>query len=111
MRQIITDDFFRIALIIKKKNLQSFVVEKSKLLSDISNDDGQFGMALFLELMSDQNTKSAVYEFLSPIFECDDVGKMTFSELWANIQTLIEENDLMDFFGTVERLLKTKSIS
>ena len=111
MRQIITDDYFRIALIIKEKDLQTFVKEKVEELKNIDNSGGDFGLALFIELMAYKKVREAIYEFLGPIFGVDDVGKMNFKDLWKSIQQLIQENDLKDFFSTVGRLLKIKSIS
>lgn len=114
MRKLNTSDVFAFARIVKASGMRE---ELKKILKDVAasedqnlEDVGIDTILALLEALSEKQSETAIYKMLAGPFEntAEEVEKMELPELFENLRTLSEENDLKTFFNYVSGIVGKK---
>lgn len=111
MRTLQTSDLFSFARVIKASGVREELADYIRKLSKQENADvdrvGFNTMLMIIEALSDKKAEKAVYDALAPVFEmtADQVEKMPPKDLFDMLKQLAEENDLVNFLGSVSDTL------
>ena len=114
MRKLNTSDVFAFARIVKASGMRE---ELKKILKDMAasedqnlEDVGIDTILALLEALSEKQSETAIYKMLAGPFEktAEEVEKMELPELFENLRTLSEENDLKTFFNYVSGIVGKK---
>lgn len=116
MRNINTQDAFKMARLIKHSDLKDVLIdyyEKGK------NPDGidieKFGMNVIFDIvacLSDSKTENDFYELISGICEktSQEIKEQSITETIEDIKAIAKENDLKSFFTSVSAMISNISI-
>ena len=114
MRKLNTSDVFAFARIVKASGMRE---ELKKILKDVAasedqnlEDVGIDTILALLEALSEKQSETAIYKMLAGPFEkaAEEVEKMELPELFENLRTLSEENDLKILFNYVSGIVGKK---
>ena len=114
MRKLNTSDVFTFARIVKASGMRE---ELKKILKDVAaaeekdiEDVGMDTIMALLEALSERKSEEAIYQLLAGPFEttAEEVEKMALPDLFENLRTLSEENDLKAFFNYVSGIVGKK---
>jgi len=110
MRKIITSDVFNMLRIIKKSNLKEELRPYFRLAAEGTLNIQDIGIETILglmEIMSEQRSEDAIYEFLAGPFEMnpEEVAKLDLDTLVNLLSQLAKENDLKVFTKAVSGLI------
>lgn len=111
MRKLKTADIFSFARIIKASGIREELVtylQKIAAQDDVNTERvGVNTILMIIEAMSDKKAEKAIYEALAPVFEMTaaEVEDMPPAALIASLKQLSEENDLVNFMGSVSGIL------
>lgn len=107
MRGLVFDDVFRLLDIVGRYDLADQATSIALELNEaLEGNAAKFGMKMFIKLTSDDEIRSAVYEFLSGPFEMepDEVRNMSMGNIIKAFKQLAEKSDLEDFFSAASEL-------
>lgn len=121
MRKIQTQDVFKLARIMKQTKLKDQISELVKKGNEISNSKAiiakegrekakeQFGIEVALALIeecADPKAEKLIYEFIAGIAEKQpkDIETQSLQTTIEQIQQIVSENNIMNFFNTASRL-------
>ena len=114
MRKLNTSDVFAFARIVKASGMRE---ELKKILKDVAaaeekdiQDIGMDTIMAILEALSERKSEEAIYQLLAGPFEktAEEVKTMELPDLFENLRTLSEENDLQAFFNYVSGIVGKK---
>ena len=110
MRKIIASDVFNMLRIIKKSNLKEELRPYFRLAAEGTLNIQDIGIETILglmEIMSEQRSEDAIYEFLAGPFEMnpEEVAKLDLDTLVNLLSQLAKENDLKVFTKAVSGLI------
>ncbi len=107
MRKLQTSDIFSFARIIKASGVREELTNFIQKISKQGNTDvekiGFTTMLMIMEALSDKKAEKAIYDALAPIFEmtADEIEKLPPKDLFDLLKQMAEENDLVNFMGSV----------
>ena len=107
MRKLRTSDLFSFARVIKASGIREELMDYiQKLSKQDTTDQKRIGINTILmiaEALADKKAEKAIYEALAPVFEISpaEVEELPPAELMALLKQLAEENDLVNFMGSV----------
>lgn len=105
MRSLRTADLFSFARVIKASGIREELVEYLRKINDESDTEriGINTILMIIEALAEKKAEKAIYEALGPVFEMDPeaVEAMPPAELIEKLKQLAEENDLVNFMGSV----------
>lgn len=107
MRKLRTSDLFSFARVIKASGIRGELMEYiRKLAGEETADQEKVGINTILmiaEALAEKKAENAIYEALGPVFEMSpaEVEELPPAELMALLKQLAEENDLVNFTGSV----------
>ena len=110
MRKLITSDVFNALRIIKKSNLKDELKPYLRLAAEGTLNVEDVGIETILglmEIMSEQRSEGAIYEFLAGPFEMDpeDIAGLDLNSLVSLLGQLAKENDLKVFTKAASGLI------
>lgn len=110
MRKLITSDVFNMLRIIKKSNLKEELRPYFRLAAEGTLNIQDIGIETILglmEIMSEQRSEDAIYEFLAGPFAMnpEEVAKLDLDTLVNLLSQLAKENDLKVFMKAVSGLI------
>lgn len=107
MRSLRTSDLFSFARVVKASGIREELINYLQKLSAQENADtervGINTILMLTEALSEKKAEKAIYEALAPVFEvtAQEVEEMPPAELIKKLKQLAEENDLVNFMGSV----------
>ena len=110
MRKIEFQDAFTVAKIIKKADLKKNFVEAFKKGSEEGASAKDIGIDVLFavaEAVGNEGMDKEIYEFLGSITEmgADKIKHQSMSETIEQFKQIAKENDLVDFFKSVQALM------
>lgn len=103
MRKLRTSDLFSFARVIKASGIREELIQYIQKISkeDDTEKIGINTILMLIEALADKKAEKAIYEALGPVFEVESVEDMPPAELFNALKQLAEENDLINFMGSV----------
>lgn len=107
MRTLKTSDLFSFARVIKASGIREELISYlQKLAKEDTTDQERVGINTILmiaEALSEKKAEKAIYEALAPVFELsvEEIEDLPPAELIALLKQMAEENDLVNFMGSV----------
>lgn len=107
MRNLKTSDLFSFARVIKASGIREELISYlQKLAKEENTDKERVGINTILmiaEALSEKKAERAIYEALAPVFELsvEEIENLPPAELIALLKQMAEENDLVNFMGSV----------
>lgn len=107
MRKLRTSDLFSFARVIKASGIREELMNYiRKLAGEDTTDQERIGINTILmiaEALADKKAEKAIYEALGPVFELSpaEVEELPPAVLMTLLKQLAEENDLVNFMGSV----------
>lgn len=131
MRKLITSDVFKMARIIKAAQVKDAIAEifestkgvdsgilegdsdevkeaKRKALADKQEAAGFEAIMTIFEACSTEKLEKMLYDLLAGVTEktADDIGGQSLEATIADIKTIVEENNIANFFKSAGQLTK-----
>lgn len=113
MRKLQTSDLFQALRLIKKVNLKDEIKPMLTMAAsgekDVT-DIGIEGILSMIEIFTEKNSETAIYEFLAGPFEMTgkEIGQMDPCSLIEQLEKLAQENDLHHFFMVLQGMITRK---